>query len=157
MGWFTRLLARWLRSINSARLRPEEALDHDLDQRAATLIERLQSSPDDSEPESEFTDSPEIPVGKWLRIKFRMCPSFIGYTYVEGPQLSAKGSYRQDPRLAEAPSLTIRLPNPAAALWRLLSPEEVNRLRLPTSPSWLEFYGHQPAPGTVWRPHDLGI
>jgi hypothetical protein len=117
-------------------------------QRAQTLQQDLA---DDTGKEEDFTGSATIPVGRWLRITLPNCPSFVGDTYLD-PQAgrSAKGSSQRDPDLAAAPFMTVRLPMPGAT-WRALGPEERRRWCLPDRPGWLEFYGAQPEPGTLWQ------
>jgi hypothetical protein len=100
---------------------------------------------------ADLTVSSEIPIGRWLRIDFPMCRSFVGYTYVDSAAgLSVKGGSPDETDVAEAPTLTIRMPHPWAQ-WRLMNAEESAQLHLPDSPSWLTFYGPQPSPGTTWR------
>lgn len=98
-----------------------------------------------------------IPTGTWIQMNLPGFPTFIGFTYVDAEAgLSAKGGPRDDSNLAEMPSMTVRLPMPGVAS-KALSPEEVEGLRLPKMPTWVEeFYGPQPKPGTewgVWRRH----
>jgi hypothetical protein len=98
-----------------------------------------------------------IPTGTWIQMNLPGFPTFIGFTYVDPEAgLSAKGGPRDDSDLAERPSMTVRLPMPGVAS-KALSLEEIERLRLPDTPTWVEeFYGPQPKPGTkwgIWRQH----
>jgi hypothetical protein len=98
-----------------------------------------------------------IPTGTWIQMNLPGFPTFIGFTYVDPEAgLSAKGGPQDDSDLAERPSMTLRLPMPGVAS-KALSREEIERLRLPKMPSWVEeFYGPQPEPGTqwgIWRQH----
>jgi hypothetical protein len=98
-----------------------------------------------------------IPVCAWICMELPGFPTFIGFTYVARVAgLSAKGGTRDDPNLAEAPLLTVRLPMPGIAL-EPLGEEEIQRLGLPRVPSWVEqFYGPQPLAGRFygeWRLH----
>jgi len=102
-----------------------------------------------------------IPVGTWIAATLPARPGagaveFVGFTYVDQQAgLSARGGARSDPTLAESPGITLRLPLGDIAL-RALTEQEVAQLGLPARPTWLEFFGPQPAPGTpwgVWREH----
>src|SRR5262249_56977964 len=90
--------------------------------------------------EQEFTEDPNIPIGAWVRVKDRSCPSFVGFTYVD-PQagLSARGSAQTDPKLADAPFITVRLLTHSGNCpwaWRKLSRQEIQRMGLPDKPPW---------------------
>jgi hypothetical protein len=98
-----------------------------------------------------------IPTGTWIQMNLPGFPTFIGFTYVDPEAgLSARGGPQDDSDLAERPSMTVRLPMPGVAS-KALSLEEIERLRLPDMPKWVEeFYGPQPGPGTewgIWRQH----
>jgi len=98
-----------------------------------------------------------IPVGVWLRMDLPGFPGFISFTYVDpAAGLSAKGWESEEelvlynsgrPRHLLA---TVRLGEPVAQGWQILSEEEIKQLNLPETPSWLESYGPQPARGTRW-------
>jgi hypothetical protein len=90
-----------------------------------------------------------MPVGAWVRLFLPQHPEFIGFTYVDQQAgFSAKGGPADDPQLAEGPAVTVRLPG---FDWQPLDDREIARLNLPTRPVWVEqFYGPQPAPGTLW-------
>jgi hypothetical protein len=91
-----------------------------------------------------------IPIGVWIHMSLPAFPTFIGITYVDPEAgLSARGGPREDPNSAEAPLMTVRLPMPGAS-WTALTDDEISRLRLPSSHTWLRFYGAQPMPGTQW-------
>lgn len=106
--------------------------------------------PDDDGHEHEFTESPHIPIGTWIRLRAPDFPSYVGFTYVDpGAGLSIKGSAQNDPDLARHSKVTYRLPAPMSS-WRALSQEEIERLDLPIRPSWLANFGPQPAAGTHW-------
>jgi hypothetical protein len=149
-------LLRWLFSWESpvpAEPGGQAAALDSPEQLAAVLqrVQALQQEPaDDTGKEEDFTAGTTIPVGRWLRIKLSNCPSFVGYTYVDQQAgLSAKGSSQRDPQLAIAPFMTVRLPMPRAS-WRVLDGEERNRLSLPLRPPWLELFGPQPEPDSLW-------
>jgi hypothetical protein len=90
-----------------------------------------------------------MPVGAWVRLFLPQQPEVIGFTYVDRVAgFSARGGPADDPHLADRPALIVRLPGFA---WQPLGEEEVARLGLPARPAWVEqFYGPQPAPGTLW-------
>jgi hypothetical protein len=93
-----------------------------------------------------------IPVCAWVRMTLPGFgfPTFIGFTYVDREAgLSAKGGSGDDPDLAEAPGLTVRLPMPGVDPEPLGEPE-IQRLGLPRVPSWVGFYGPQPLAGMSW-------
>ena len=92
-----------------------------------------------------------IPVCTWVRMSLPGFPSFIGFTYVDAQAgLSAKGGPREEAKLAEAPSVTIRLPMPGVRC-QPLPEDEIRQLGLPRMPSWVEeFFGPQPLAGTEW-------
>lgn len=96
-----------------------------------------------------------MPVGAWVRLFVPQQPDIIGFTYLD-PQagLSAKGGPADDPQLAETPTFTVRLPG---LHWQPLIEEEIARRGLPARPTWVEeFFGPQPAPGSLygwWRRH----
>jgi hypothetical protein len=66
--------------------KPQDA-DPELSEQVAATLRRAQllreEPADDTGREADFTTGVTIPVGRWLRIKFLQCPSFVGYTYVD--------------------------------------------------------------------------
>jgi hypothetical protein len=124
---------------------PPRMSDSELSELTEKVLQRAralqQDSADDTGKERNFTVSQTIPIGKWLRIKLRDCPSFVGYTYFDQQAgLSAKGSSQADSKLAVAPVITVRLPIPGQS-WRVLAQEELDMLGLPERPEWLANYG----------------
>jgi hypothetical protein len=92
-----------------------------------------------------------IPVCAWVRMNLPGFPTFIGFTYVDAEAgISAKGGNREDPNLAEAPGMTVRLPMPGVRC-EPLPEEEIRQMGLPGMPTWVEeFYGPQPLAGKEW-------
>jgi hypothetical protein len=92
-----------------------------------------------------------IPVCAWVSMRLPGFPHFIGFTYVDSEAgLSAQGGNLEDSNIAEAPSLTVRLPMPGITCERLPQ-AETERLNLPPMPTWVEeFYGRQPMSGKYW-------
>lgn len=95
-------------------------------------------------------DNEMIPIGTWIHIDLPEYPRFIGFTYIDPEAgLSAKGGAQDDPDLAEAIHIIVRLPMTGRA-WNPLTEEEIRDLGLPKTPEWLKHYGPQPKPGTLW-------
>jgi len=110
--------------------------------RQAHLMEHQNQPSSPADPAAEDL----IPVGVWVRVSLPDFPDFVGFTYVDRQAgLSAKGEAREGE--SEIVGMTVRLPLPGI---QALSEAEVDRLGLPVVPSWLEVYGPQPKPGTLW-------
>lgn len=116
-----------------------------------------------SEPTNGKASSPSapadtlMPVGAWIRFDLPGEPSVIGFTYVDQQAgFSAQGWKIEGTVLDQSSRMIIRLPT-VNFPWRRLQPDEVRALELESPPSWVaEFYGPQPAAGSlwgVWREH----
>ncbi|EYF05085.1 DUF2314 domain-containing protein [Chondromyces apiculatus] len=98
---------------------------------------------------------PLFPIGAWIRVRMPDL-TFVGFTYLDARAgLSAKGMAEEHVGNASAPGVTLRLPMPGIP-WEELDGAAVERLGLPETPDWLEFFGPQPRRGTrfgAWRHH----
>jgi hypothetical protein len=115
-----------------------------------------------SEP-TDFTRSPAVsadalmPVGVWIRLDVPDQPSIVGFTYLDQEAgFSAHGLKINGPGLDQSSRVIMQLPLQGVP-WRRLDAEEMRSFGLESTPSWVaEFYGPQPAAGTlwgVWREH----
>jgi hypothetical protein len=100
---------------------------------------------------------PLIPVGAWIRLDVPDHPCVVGFTYVDQEAgFSAQGWKVAGSALDQSSRIILRLPMPGVP-WHRLGPDEVQALGLESPPSWVaEFYGPQPAAGSlwgVWRDH----
>lgn len=76
--------------------------------------------------------------------------AFVGFVYMDWQAgMSAKGGAADDPAVATAPRLTVRLP--IGVDGRVLDDDELRARGLPDLPPWLEAYGAQPARDGAWR------
>jgi len=94
-------------------------------------------------------------LGRWVEIALGEPPwtsgaRFVGFGYLDAlAGLSAKGGAADDPTLATAPRLTVRLPIGADS--RVLDEDEARARGLPAVPAWLDGYGPQPVRDAAWR------
>jgi hypothetical protein len=98
-----------------------------------------------------------MPVGAWIRFDLPNEPSVIGFTYLDQEAgFSAQGWQVEGGALDQSSRTIIRLPIRGVP-WRRLEPDELQAFGLESPPSWVaEFYGPQPAAGSlwgVWREH----
>lgn len=101
---------------------------------------------------AEVGASPDkIPVGVWLRLRFRDQPPLVVFTYVDRREgFSAQGYPQRGAALHRSGRITIRLPIRGVS-WEVLSEEAIAQLGLETRPTWVEqLYGEQPATGMIW-------
>lgn len=76
--------------------------------------------------------------------------AFVGFVYLDAEAgMSAKGGPSDDPGLATAPRLTVRLPIGVPS--RILDDAEVQARGLPAAPPWLAGFGAQPMADAPWR------
>jgi hypothetical protein len=103
-----------------------------------------------SSPQPESADERLIPVGVWIRLPLPQHPEYVGYTYVDQEMgLSAQNFQEHDPNNPESKVIIVRLP--VGVPWEVLGEDEVRRRGLPDVPAAVaEFYGPQPARGTLW-------
>jgi hypothetical protein len=92
-----------------------------------------------------------MPVGAWIRLDLPDHPSVIAFSYVDHEAgFSAQGWKVLDSALDPSSRVIVRLPMPEVS-WRRLEVDEIRALGLECPPPWVaEFYGHQPAAGTLW-------
>ena len=112
---------------------------------------------DAKRPSSPVLANALMPVGAWIRLDLPNIHTIIGFTYVDPEAgFSAKGCKVEGSTLDTCQSITVRLPMPGIP-WQQLRPEEVQAFALESPPLWVaEFYGPQPAAGSlwgVWREH----
>jgi hypothetical protein len=89
------------------------------------------------------------PVGVWVRLSHPNFARAIWFTYVDPDMgFSAATDRLQGP--GSPPGFCVaRLPE-AWTTCELLSEAEIAEFSLPAKPDWLESYGPQPPPGTLW-------
>ncbi|MEZ4401664.1 MAG: hypothetical protein R3B06_16680 [Kofleriaceae bacterium] len=94
-------------------------------------------------------------LGHWVELALpeppwnRLVP-FVGFAYLDAAAgMSTKGGAADDPALATAPTLTVRLPIGVPS--KILSAAEVAARGLPTPPPWLSGFAPQPATDAPWR------
>jgi hypothetical protein len=91
-----------------------------------------------------------MPVGAWIRLELPGAP-VVGYTYVDQQAgFSAQGWKAQGQTLDQTKRVIVRLPMPGVS-WQRLDSNEIRAAGLESPPAWVaEFYGAQPATGTLW-------
>jgi ribosomal protein S27AE len=99
-----------------------------------------------------------IPAGRWIEVEPRPGLRVVGFTYLDPTTgFSARGWEWKGSGLDPTAGAIVRLSVPGRP-WRLLAPDEIERLGLETTPDWLESCGPQPEPGSLWgewRNHPL--
>jgi hypothetical protein len=107
------------------------------------------ATPDPSRPENPGPVG-KMPVGSWVQMDIEGQGSIVGFTYIDAEAgFSLKGQRLSGTTLDQSAGIIVRLPMPGSP-WRLLGPEEVQKLGLQTPPEWLKHYGPQPPAGTIW-------
>jgi hypothetical protein len=110
------------------------------------------SEPTDVKPPSSAAPADALmPVGAWIRLDLPDHPSVVGFTYVDQEAgFSAQGWKVEGSALDQSSRIIVRLPMPGVP-GRRLEPDEVQAFGLESPPSWVaEFYGPQPAAGSLW-------
>ncbi|MGA2363093.1 MAG: hypothetical protein ABSG73_11615 [Candidatus Aminicenantales bacterium] len=89
------------------------------------------------------------PAGVWVRLDLANFPNHIWFTYIDPEAGFSAGS--DGPERSDAPKVSIVARPPWTGITCIpLSDEEVSALSLPAKPDWLQFYGPQPQPGSLW-------
>jgi hypothetical protein len=94
-------------------------------------------------------------LGHWVELALPEPPwqttsAFVGFAYLDPDAgMSAKGGASDDPEIARAPSLTVRIPIGVPS--RVLRDDEVAARRLPVVPAWIDQFGPQPRTDAPWR------
>jgi hypothetical protein len=110
------------------------------------------NEPTDVKPTSSSAPADALmPVGAWIRLDLPDHPCVVGFTYVDqAAGFSAQGWQVEGSALDQSSRVVVRLPMPGVP-WRRLEPDEIRAFGLECPPPWVaEFYGPQPAAGTLW-------